>query len=368
MTDPAARAWGWVAHLRAGGTTPWARWDAPGDPRGRVVPGAQQLELLRRLNHRGDLPEGLADRVLVADAAGRGRPDLELDGVGDPRFGFRPVDPSGLEDDELLRVAAPLLAENLVALGPVRRPRSRRPRPWRRRYRLVGDPLLVDPLRAAMRQRGRPPRAGGEVVVLGTDLGSMLAHTWVDACFSGAVGPWPDWLESRRQRPRLPRAIDLAHQAQVWAQRRGSPGNVHVLTGTDGLPPLLGVRSLPPTPPLPGATAAELARRVSNVLGLLVPADQRPTILRRGLLPRLPDDVLDDDGPGIPDQHREWVRRRAGRMARRLAQGDYAEVPTAADLRPRRAGAPDTGAVLDLALRLLRKELGGPGAEGGERQ
>ena len=52
-TPGVRRAWGWVAHLRSGGTTPWRDWAEDGDPHGRILPGAQQLELLRRLNETG---------------------------------------------------------------------------------------------------------------------------------------------------------------------------------------------------------------------------------------------------------------------------------------------------------------------------
>ena len=52
MTGP-ARAAAWVAHLREGGTTPWAEWTGTVDgPTPPVLPGAQQLELLRRVNQR----------------------------------------------------------------------------------------------------------------------------------------------------------------------------------------------------------------------------------------------------------------------------------------------------------------------------
>lgn len=43
MSDAAAgrsRAWGWVAHLRAGGTTQWSQWQGSAAPGGRVLPGA----------------------------------------------------------------------------------------------------------------------------------------------------------------------------------------------------------------------------------------------------------------------------------------------------------------------------------------
>ena len=48
------RAWGWVAALRSGATTPWLDWPEDGSGEGEALgaelPGAQQLALLRRLN------------------------------------------------------------------------------------------------------------------------------------------------------------------------------------------------------------------------------------------------------------------------------------------------------------------------------
>ncbi len=109
-----ARAWAWVAHLRSGGTTPWRSWtSADAADQGRFLPGAQQLELLRRLNLAGQPSAALVDGVLAASAPGRGRPDLELVGVDEERrFGPPAVDPAALPDDELLRVATGLLAPN----------------------------------------------------------------------------------------------------------------------------------------------------------------------------------------------------------------------------------------------------------------
>ena len=55
---------------------------------------------------------------MAASAPGRGRPDLELVGVdAERRFGPPAVDPADLSDDELLRVATGLIAEDLVAAG-----------------------------------------------------------------------------------------------------------------------------------------------------------------------------------------------------------------------------------------------------------
>ena len=135
VPSPAERARGWVAHLRDGGTTPWLAWSgtSTGAPASGPLPGAQQLELLRRLNlvsgssaqPRGDhhrartrpADRRLADRVLAAPAAGRGKADLPLVGVADRGFGAAPVDPATISAHELVRVASVLLADDLVALG-----------------------------------------------------------------------------------------------------------------------------------------------------------------------------------------------------------------------------------------------------------
>jgi hypothetical protein len=186
-----ARAWGWVAHLSDGGRTPWSEWSGAAPARGVHLPGAQQLELLRRLNaHAADaglrLPAGLAARTLVADAAGRGQPDRPLRGAGERRWGPRPVDPAQQPAHELLRVATTLVAEDLVALGvddgrPVRRVR------WGRAHLVVGDPVAVSGVRAALARRGRPVLGRGRrVVVLAEDVATMLAHTWTDQCFTHA--------------------------------------------------------------------------------------------------------------------------------------------------------------------------------------
>ncbi len=116
------RAWGWAAALREGATTPWRDWPADGSGEGEALgddlPGAQQLALLRRLNVAADaagrrVPLPTADRVLAAGVSGRGRGDLPVAGADEPeRFGLRPVDPDELPDDELLRVAAGLIADD----------------------------------------------------------------------------------------------------------------------------------------------------------------------------------------------------------------------------------------------------------------
>ncbi len=197
----------------------------PADRGGRYLPGAQQLELLRRLNAAGRPGPALVERVLTASAPGRGRADLQLVGAAEESpFGPRPVDPADLPAAELVRVATGLVAEDLVSAGRAARDERAgvaRPRPWRRAYRLVGDPWLADPIRAELRRRGRPP--GGRrptILVLGTDLGSMLADAWTARSFAEGGAGWRDWLGGFVAHDRTPPRADLVTHARTWAAAR----------------------------------------------------------------------------------------------------------------------------------------------------
>jgi hypothetical protein len=364
-----ARAWGWVAHLRDGGTTPWSAWrdPAPDDLQaGRYLPGAQQLELLRRVNARQLPSRELAERVIATSAPLRGRPDLGLVGVLPPSgFGPPPVDPADLPPDELVRVATALIAENVVAAGPLPTPRSTRM--VRRRYRLFGDPEVTAPLRHALVADGRPsggPRA--TVVVAGSDLGRMLAHVWTARAFGAGVRPWRDWLAvEARRRGLLPR-IDLAGLAEAWAPRVGA-GKVHVvLDDPRQVARLAGARRLSLSVPELSADAVELARRTAPVVGTLVAPEVRTALMWHRLRPVL----AAYDGPPlrVPTRHRGWLTEQTADLRRRLTAGDYAVHGALTDPIDR-AGvtAPDEDGVLALAIRVL---LGPPigvqtGAQGG---
>ncbi len=364
-SEGAGRAHAWVAHLRQGGTTPWLAWS--GQPSagewGGPLPGAQQLELLRRIN----LASGsgararagsdrartrLADRVLRAPAAGRGKTDLPLVGLDTPGFGPRPVDPAGLSAHELLRVACVLLADDLVGLGadPVATSWSR---PWRRRFRLVGDPVVVGVLREDLLSRGRPE--GGPrpfVVAVGAPLDDLLAHTWTQRCFETGTKPWSEWLRFWRERDQLPARADLLTSVRRWSTRRPF---VRIVTDLDRLPRQLGVRHLPDVH-VPGADQAELARRVAAVVGLRVAAAERPALMRT-LQHRIPDSGV---APvAVPSREHDWVAASAERMSRSLSRAGYPVVGDLADLAPRPAsgttgaGGPDDRRVLDLAIRMV---------------
>jgi hypothetical protein len=353
--DGEARAWGWVAHLRDGGTTAWSDWRDPASADhqpGRFLPGAQQLELLRRVNlHRLPSPE-LADRVLGASAPGRGQPALGLVGAYAPSaFGPQPVDPGTLPAGELVRVASALIAEDVVAAGPPAPPQ--RPRLLSRRYRLLGDPELARPLRDALTAAGRPPGGrGATVVVIGSDLDRMLAHVWTARCFGAGVRSWHGWLRSEVRRARLLPRIDLAAVASHWASQVGARQVHVVLDDPRRAARLAGVRRGVPEVAELSADAVDLARRVGPVVGSLVSPEERTRLMRHRLRPALAG------YPGlplrVPDRYRAWLVERTADLRRRMEGRDYAVHGVLADPADRPGvTAPDGEGVLALAIQVL---------------
>lgn len=364
------RARGWVAHLLGGGTTPWAGWSGDAGtevlPYG-VLPGAQQLELLRRLNAYAaqlgtPLPAGLPARVLGASLAGRGLTDLPLSGTGG-RWGAPPVDPADLHPAELVRAATTLLAEDLVALGdaedvPVDDLADPGPRHrwWHRPYRLVGDPGAVVALRERLTARGRPP--GGRrplVLVLAAPLDEMLAHAWAARCFGhGAVG-WEEWVRQWPARDALPPRLDLVGAPRDWTTSRR---RTRVLVGRVAqerqVPRLLGLRRLTPYA-APGGDAAELSRRVAGALRHLVPPERAEHLLGTVLRGRVPATGV--PLPSLPAGCGAWADGRAVALVGEVRRSGYPVVGDLDDLRPDLdPPAPSAVAaadVLALAVRML---------------
>ena len=347
------RGWGWVAHLRDGGTTPWSAWSAPAAAAGADLPGAQQLELLRRLNQRGRVSPGLAERVLLVDPPRRTRSGLPLLGGAQPAYGPRPVDPEDLRPQELVRLAAVLLAQDLAAAPP---PTERRgfTRPWRIRYHLAGDPELTAPLRRHLERHGRPPGGyGGRTVVVGTDTGQMLVDLWTAHCLRNGGSPWGRWWEDRRRRRGLPRSVDLFALAES-AARQPAPGRVHVVTEPDRALRLLGMRGHAPAPAAMAAHAVDLGRWISGALRPLAVAAERRLRVTHLLRPVL----AEVEGPAlvVPAAHRPWVAAEAERVRSQVASGRYPVHGDPGALLPaERPGveAPDGAATFELATRLL---------------
>ena len=371
----------WQEHLLDGGTTPWARWRdasqqvvrAPADGAAArpLVPGAQQLELLRVLNTLGRPGAPLASRVLAASGLGRGLADLPLHGGPRGRFGPRPVDPEDLPLEELLRVAVLLVADDLhrharTAPGPATGPEQhdpgrRRVLPRPRAPRLVGDPWVVERLHEDLHARRRRP--GGRlarVLVVAGPVDRLLADAWAARCLLDPPPPWPRWLDAASGRA-LPPAVDVAATAAAHARQVGRR-RVVVVTDPARLPRLLGERRLPPPARLT-ADAADLARRVGGALDVVVRPEQRPALLRHHLLPLL----LAHQGPGpglaVPARHHAWVHEAAERQHRAVREAGYAVAGALEDLLPGRGGscdgprrgaaAPDRARVLRLAGRLV---------------
>jgi len=357
----------WLAHLRAGGTTPWSAYAISTDTSHHFdqlddrLPGAQQLEVLRRLNEVGRPSPALVQRVLHADLVGRGRGDLGLvgavDGAG-ARFGTPPVDPADLPAAELLRVLTGLLAEDVVRAGVPPQPGPRRPRFRRVRYRLHGDPWLAVPMRAELTRCGLPPGGGRAVTYLvGRDLAGMLADAWTRRSLVDGAATWVEWLRKLQTSDRLPPRADLTRQARWWRKRVGAE-NVRIVTDPALVPQILGVDFPLPHPPVLAADALDLARRVSPLVGLFAGPGRREELMLRGLVPRLvgtPGDPI-----GVPERFRAWVEERARRVHEELTSGDYAVLgdpdlvlgASQVGATPQ-GGSPSEPAVLTLALRTL---------------
>lgn len=363
------RAWGWVAALRDGATTPWLDWPADGEgvALGGELPGAQQLALLRRLNAHAaaagrTVPAATAERVLAAGVSGRGRSELALVGVDAPdQFGPRPVDPDALADDELLRVASALIADDIAvaaALPPpeptfVERVRAVR-RPWVRSFVVVGMPWRADAVRAELTAQGHRP--GGRrptAYLLADDLETVLVQAWTARSFDQGGASWRGFVRANAGAGHLPPRADLARMARSAAYKYGAE-RVRVVLDDRLLADELGVTRLG-GPPRLGAHAVDLVRRVGEPLGLLVPSEDRPRLLRETLGRRL--DGLGGPPPTLPPRWDGWLSTQAERTRHDLAAARYPVLGDLDQLLPRPLGtdpvAPVDAEVLALALGLL---------------
>lgn len=358
--------------MREGSTTRWQDWPddgtTEGEPFAADLPGAQQLGLLRRLNAAAAsagrrVPLATADRVLAAGVSGRGRGELPVLGASDApdRFGPRPVDPDALPDDELLRVAAGLIADDVAATagepGPSRtlieRARAVR-RPWVRPFVVVGSQWRAEYVRESLAREGH--RAGGRrptAYLLAGDLATVLAEAWTARAFDQGGPTWTDFLRNSASFGHLPPRADLPRMARSATHKYGA-GKVSVVLDMSLLASELGSHGID-GPPVLGAHAIDLVRRVGEPLGLLVDKDVRPALLRATLAERL--DGRGGPGLTIPPRFEGWLSTQAERTHHDLAAAGY---PVLGDLDrlvpgplPAEPVVPVDAEVLALALGLL---------------
>ena len=359
-------AWSWVEHLRQAGTTPWAVWVQRGEAGwsaapatgGRLpgaLPGAAELELVRRLAERTPAPSAsftaLADHAFGRSGPGRGLGELPLlwpAAEGRPRFGPPPVDPAQVPDQELIRVGTGVLADLLLRDDPIDlryryadrsvyvpshlryRRETARHRFWQRSFRLAGAPVTASAVRAGLLAGGRVP--GGRrptVLLFARPLEELLTQVWSARVQAGAHVRWPTFVNTWAHQDTLPPAADLAGLAARWASRVG-PRRVHVvLSGDDDqarrtTEAVLGLPvEGPGTPAVAALTpaATDLVRGINVVLDVKVLPDRRAEAVRRLLLllhgaatPAL----------AVPEQHRDWLTPTAATMTEQLRRGGYA--------------------------------------------
>ncbi|MGD9962223.1 hypothetical protein [Nocardioides sp.] len=358
------RAWGWVDHLRSGGTTPWSEWSGQAVAAGPVLPGAQHLEVVRRLNLLGPVPAHLTDTVLSTSGAGRGQQDLDLVGVRDgEHFGAPAVDPAHIAAEELSRVGAGALADLVLAApAPAEQDRASAPRRRlrRHRYRLVGDPLLAGSYRDQLSAQGRP--SGGRhprVVLLLHDYAGYLADVWsVQARRGNGLG-WGGWLDQFAGQRVLPHRVDVVAVAAQWADRVG-PDRVHPAFEPHEVAAVTGGAVV--TPDRLSHAALEVARETSTALRLSLGDEARQARLAGVLLPWL---RAVDTGtlrpPTVPERHRDWVQAEAVRIRDALADAGYPVprggldrlLPDQAEPRAGVIGSPDDGEVLGMMVAAL---------------
>ncbi|GAA5150326.1 hypothetical protein GCM10023340_27220 [Nocardioides marinquilinus] len=294
-TDPhPARAWGWVAALRDGATTPWPVWlddGADAAARGRALPGAAQLEVLRRLNAGGAVSPALAERVLTAVPTGRGSVEHVL---GDD-------DPARLPVRELLGVLAGVTAETLAGRRPARVPTGA--------ARLVAPPLLRPALWA-----GAAAGADADAVVVAVaDPATMADHLWTTRALDGSRLGFEAWWQRLAGRSRPPRAADAARLVGEAVAEVGAGRVVVVPARSPALSPV----------------EVEALRRVASPLRVLVPRRRRRRLLTTVLLPLLERGADDAGLRGLTTEvGAAWLAEHGPR-----ARADLAAVLPGTDVR-----------------------------------
>lgn len=284
MNPAASRAWGWRAHLLAGGVTPWREFTGPAAaPAAEFFPGAAQLELARRFNEVGSRPD-VVRRILETGGPGRGRQELPLPDAGLERsWGPAPVDPQDVPVEELIRSGLGVLVESLGALRlppPTPAPRER----WFDRFR--GHGVLALPL---------------------APLDQLLYDAWVARVRQGPVMKWSEWTAKLARIDRVPHELRFEQRATQW-----------LATGFRRR-----VELSPPDPtPRVHPAATELVRRLHPLLAGLVPAAQRRELSATVLAPWLGAHAGGRELV-LPRAVRPWALELADRIAADVRRAGY---------------------------------------------
>ena len=386
-------AWSWTQHLRSAGSTPWSAWTGdPGQPvpGDWTVPGAAQLELVRRLAERSELDgrlfARLADLVLSRSGPGRGLAQQPLAWPGaTTSFGPPPTDPGEVPLEELVRVGVGALTELLLAAPQAAvAPTSVRRRLLTRTpaFELDGSPVTTSAVRRALAlaghvEGGRDPRA----VIVVEPVDQALFQAWSARAQAGAAVRWRGFAHRWAARRLLPPSADLPALARQWADRVGAdnvrlvvvptPRSAAALVGDAlglDLAPSRRVRLAGPPPVLPLSPAAvDVVRRVNAVLDVRV-AGPRRAGRRRALAAML---AAFPEGTGqtltVPPPLRDWAREQGRRAVEELTSAGYPVHGRLTDAVPRFQGLashPSRAEALDLVVQACLT-VAGPSPEGG---
>ena len=272
------------------------------------------------------------------------------------------MDPAGLPEEELIRLAVGVLVHLLpglprVAVAP---PRTPWPVPWRRRFRLHGSPGTVAATRRGLLAQGLVETDWRPVhVVIARPVEAMMAEHWAASTRAGGILKWTTLWRREVAAGRLPARIDVAAIASRLADRRREPLHVVVAQeaqeAAEATARLLGAR-----PFVVGGTGdlaeTDLLRRVNRLTALTAGPDRVRDLAAR--LAAALDDHVSLPGPAptpaVPRTALAWAQRAGGRgrPATSSAAG-YAVHGDPGDLVPadhRHSGAVDRTRTLELAL------------------
>lgn len=377
--------WSWVEHVRSRGTTPWAQWASIGRPvdavPDRPVPGAAQLEVVRRLAERNAAGEGpnvdfirLADLVLDRSGPGRGLADLPLADLRlaalgarlEDRVGAPPVDPAEVPLAELIRVCVGTFCDLITERPQQTGCEQPRRRLWSKQFHLAGAPVSTASLRAALAtsghvEFGRKPK----VIVVVAAFEEMMQQVWTARVQRGSGLRWGRFVANWARQDRLPISANPSVIAAHWASRVGA-ARVHVVVSEHddaadrrtaakilGIPVPQAAQPAAAEVAALGAASGDVLRRVNAVLKVRVEPGAHRALLRQAA------GHLMVSGErlslSVGEKYADWARERSEQMAEQLAAGGYSVHGDLQQIVSRRGGegrrSPDRDDVLDIALR-----------------